>query len=132
MTSARNLAVANFNQESFFMVSLSDENTTITTGTAKVTMRIPFNLTLTSIPVSSLNIASTSGNPTVDIKKSGVSILGANKLSINVNEKTSLTATTQTSLATTSLLKDDEITFDISTSGTNAKGLKVTLFYKKA
>jgi hypothetical protein len=53
--------------EDFIVIALSDETTNITTGTAKLTWRAPFAMTLTQIPRASLNTASTSGNPTVDI-----------------------------------------------------------------
>jgi hypothetical protein len=112
-------------------IALSDETTAITTGTAKVTIRAPFAMTLTSIPRATLATASTSGNPTVDINENGTSILGANKLSIDANEKTSTTAATQTTLADSSIANDAELTFDIDVAGTGAKGLKVFLYYEK-
>lgn len=118
--------------ETTMIVSLSDESTALTTGTAKLTMRAPFAMTLTNIPRASLNTVSSSGTPTVDINLNGTSILGANKLSIDANEKTSVTAATATTLATTAIAADDEITFDIDTAGTGAKGLKVILYYKRA
>lgn len=117
--------------ETSMTVAISDETTAITTGTAKLTMRAPFAMTLTKIPTASVNTVSSSGNPTVDINASGTSILGANKLSIDANEKTSITAATATTLATTSIANDEEITFDIDTAGTGAKGLKVTIYYKR-
>jgi hypothetical protein len=111
-------------------VALSDETTAITTGTAKVTMRMPYACTLTSVPRASVNTVSSSGLPTVDINKNGTSVLHAtNKLSIDASEKTSVTATTATSLVTTAIADDDEITFDVDVAGTGAKGLKVTLYY---
>jgi hypothetical protein len=115
-------------------VALSDESTAITTGTAKVTMRAPFAMSITSIPRASVNTVSSSGNPTVDINVGGTSILGANKLSIDASEKTSTTAATATTLASnpTSISDDAEITFDIDVAGTGAKGLKVVLYYTKA
>jgi hypothetical protein len=113
-------------------IALSDEISTITTGSAKVTFRAPFAMTLTQIPRASLNTSSTSGNPTVDINKNGTSVLGANKLSIDANEKTSVTAATATTLATTAIADDDEITFDVDVAGTGAKGLKVVIYYKRA
>jgi hypothetical protein len=79
-----------------------------------------------------LSTSSSSGLPTVDINVNGTSILGANKLSIDINEKTSVTATTATTLVTTGISDDDEITFDIDVAGTGAKGLKVVLYYKRA
>ena len=112
-------------------VALSDESTAITTGTAKVTLRAPFAMTLTQIPRASLSTVSSSGNPTVDINVGGTSILGANKLSIDANEKTSTTAATATTIATSTISDDAEITFDVDTAGTGAKGLKVTLYFVK-
>jgi hypothetical protein len=118
--------------EEWVVIALSDEVTNITTGTAKVTWRAPYAMTLTQIPRASLATASTSGNPTVDINENGTSVLGANKLSIDANEKTSVTAATPTTLADTGIADDAEITFDIDVAGTGAKGLKVTLYYKRA
>ena len=120
------------NIEQFMTLAISDESTSITTGINKLTMRSPYAMTLTRIPRASLNTVSSSGNPTVDINLSGTSILGVNKLSIDASEKTSTTAATATTLATTSIPDDSEITFDIDTAGTGAKGLKVILYYKRS
>jgi len=118
--------------EQVMVIAISDETSNITTGTNKLTMRAPFSMTLTKIPRASVNTVSSSGNPTVDINVGGTSILGANKLSIDVNEKTSTTAATATTLETSSITDDAEITFDIDVAGTGAKGLKIALYYKKA
>jgi hypothetical protein len=112
-------------------IAVSDESTAITTGTAKVTFRAPCAMTLTSIPRASLSTASSSGNPTFDINEGGASILGANKLSIDSGEKTSTTAATATTLADTTIADDAEITIDVDTAGTGAKGAKVTLYYRR-
>jgi hypothetical protein len=117
--------------EEQMQIALSDETTAITTGTSKLTMRAPFALTLTQIPRASVNTASSSGLPTVDINVGGTSILGANKLSIDASEKTSTTAATPTTIATANIADDAEITFDIDVAGTGAKGLKVILFFKR-
>jgi hypothetical protein len=50
-------------------------------------------------------------------------------LTIDANEKTSTTAATPTTLATTSIADDAEFTIDITSAGTGAAGLKVTLYY---
>lgn len=106
-------------------VAVGDETTAITTGTAKVTFRMPCAVTLTSVRAS-LNTASSSGNPTVDINEAGTTILST-KLSIDSGEKTSLTAATPAVISDTALADDAEITIDIDTAGTGAKGLKVWL-----
>ena len=112
-------------------VAVSDETTALTTGTAKVTFRMPFAMTVTAVRAS-LTTASTSGNPTFDINEGGTSILGANKLSIDANEKTSTTAATATSISDSALADDAEITVDIDTAGTGAKGAKVYLIGTRA
>lgn len=109
------------------LIAVGDESTAITTGTAKITFRMPFAMTLDAIPRSSLTTASSSGLPTVDIKTGGATILGAAKLSIDANELTSVTATTPTTLVTTSLADDASMVIDITVSGTSAAGLKVLL-----
>lgn len=112
-------------------VAVSDETTAITTGTAKVTFRMPWAMTVTAVRAS-LSTASTSGNPTFDVNEGGTSILGANKLSIDANEKTSTTAATATSISDSALADDAEITIDIDTAGTGAKGAKVYLIGTRA
>jgi hypothetical protein len=112
-------------------IAVSDEETALTTGTAKVTFRMPFAMTVTAVRAS-LTTASTSGNPTFDINEGGTSILGANKLSIDANEKTSTTAATATSISDSALADDAEITIDIDTAGTGAKGAKVYLIGRRA
>lgn len=111
------------------MVALSDETTVITAGVAKVTMRMPYAFTLTAVRAS-LNTASSSGNPTVDINEGGASIL-LSKLTIDATEKTSTTAATAAVISDPSLADDAEITFDIDVAGTGAKGLKVILIGRR-
>lgn len=106
------------------MVALSDETTDITTGVAKLTMRMPYAMALTAVRAS-LADASSSGLVTVDINESGSTILST-KLTIDATEKTSLTATPAV-ISDAALADDAEITFDIDAAGTDAKGLKVTL-----
>jgi len=111
------------------VIACSDETTDIATGTAKVTFRAPFAMTITGVRVS-LTTASSSGNPTVDINESGTSILGT-KLTIDANEKTSTTAATAATITDTAIADDAEITIDIDAAGTGATGLKVTILYRK-
>jgi hypothetical protein len=111
-------------------VAVSDETTALTTGTAKITFRMPYAMTLTAVR-SSLSTASSSGLPTVDIKQNGTTILST-ALSIDATEKTSTTAATAAVISNSSLTDDAEITIDITVAGTGAKGLKATLIGTRA
>jgi hypothetical protein len=108
-------------------VACSDETTNLTTGTAKITFRMPYAFTVTAVRAS-LTTAQTAGSIfTVDINESGTSILST-KLTIDNSEKTSTTAATPAVISDTSLADDAEITIDIDQVGTPlAKGLKVAL-----
>ena len=119
--------IANLTNVQSIIVAASDETTALTTGTAKVTFRMPYAFTLTSVRAS-LTTAQTSGTIfTVDINESGTTILST-KLTIDNTEKTSTTAATAVVISDTSLADDAEITIDIDQIGDGtAKGLKVAL-----
>lgn len=104
-------------------ISVVSESTTLTTGTAKRTFRMPFAFTVTGVR-GSLSTASSSGIPTVDINEGGTTILST-KLTIDANELTSTTAVDAAVVSDTALADDAEITIDIDVAGTGAKGLKV-------
>lgn len=122
--------LTNLKANSFMTIALSDESTAITTGVGKVSFRAPFAMTLYQIPRASLSTASSSGNPAINIKKNSTTIFSTT-LTIDANEKTSTTAATAAVLSTTTFADDDEITMDIDAAGTGAKGLKVTLYYRR-
>lgn len=109
------------------VVAASDETTALTTGTAKITFRMPRAVTLTSVRAS-LTTAQASGSIfTVDINEGGVSILST-KLTIDNTEKTSTTAATPPVISDTALADDAEMTIDIDQIGNGtATGLKVAL-----
>lgn len=113
-------------------VACSDESTSLTTGTAKVTFRMPYAFTLTAIRAS-LTVAQTSGSVlTVDVNESGSSILST-KLTFDNTEKTTTTAATPAVISDANLADDAEITIDIDQIGDGtAKGLKVYLIGVKA
>jgi len=116
----------------YLVCAASDESTALTTGTGKVTFRMPYALTLTAVRCS-LTTAQTSGSIlTVDINDSGTSILST-KLTVDNTEKTSTTATTAAVISDTALADDAEITIDIDQIGDGtAKGLKVVLIGTRA
>lgn len=105
----------------------SDETTAITATTGKVSFRMPYAMTLSSVRAS-LVTAQTSGNIfTVDINENGTSILST-KITIDNTETTSVTAATPFVLSDISLSDDSIITVDVDQIGDGtAKGLKVTL-----
>jgi hypothetical protein len=119
--------IKNFVSLQSIIVAASDETTALTTGTAKVTFRMPYAFTLAAVRAS-LTTAQASGSIlTVDINDSGTTILST-KLTIDNTEKTSTTATTPAVISDTSLADDTEITIDINQVGDGtAKGLKVVL-----
>ena len=119
--------IANLTNVQSIVVAASDETTALATGTAKVTFRMPYAFTLTSVRAS-LTTAQSSGSIfTVDINEGGTSILST-KLTIDNTEKTSTTAATAAVISDTALADDAEITIDIDQIGDGtAKGLKVTL-----
>jgi hypothetical protein len=108
-------------------VAASDETTALTTGTAKVTFRMPYAMTITAVRAS-LSTAQASGSIfTVDINEGGTTILST-KLTIDNTEKTSTTAATAAVISDSALADDAEITVDIDQIGDGtAKGLKVTI-----
>jgi hypothetical protein len=109
------------------IVACSDETTALTTGTAKVTFRMPDAVTLTAVRAS-LTTAQTSGSTfTVDIMESGTTILST-KLTVDNTEKTSTTAATAAVISDASLADDAEMRVDILQVGDGtAKGLKIAL-----
>jgi hypothetical protein len=108
-------------------LACSDETTALTTGTGKITFRMPYAMTVTAVRAS-LTTAQTSGSVlTVDINDSGTTILST-KLTFDNTEKTTTTATTAAVISDTALADDAEISIDIDQIGDGtAKGLKVTI-----
>lgn len=108
-------------------VACSDENTTLAAGTGKITFRMPYAFTLSSVRAS-LTVPQTGGSIfTVDINAGGSSILST-KLTIDNGEKSSTSAATPAVISIASLSDDSEITIDIDQVGDGtAKGLKVYL-----
>jgi hypothetical protein len=107
--------------------ALSDEATDLTAGTAKLTWRTPYAITITGVRAS-VNTAPTGSTIIVDINEGGSTILST-KLSIDASEKTSTTAASAAVISDTSLADDSEITFDIDQIGSTiaGKGLKVSI-----
>lgn len=124
-TARTNLGVAANYWE--MLLAVSDETTALTTGTGKLTFRMPRAVTLTGVRAS-LNTAPTGSTLIVDINETGSTILST-KLSIDATEKTSTTAATPAVISDASLADDAEITIDIDQVGSTiaGAGLKVLL-----
>jgi hypothetical protein len=109
-------------------IAVSDETTALTTGTAKVTFRMPFAFTLTDVRAS-VTTAPTGGTLlTVDVNEAGSTILST-KLTFDASEKTTVTAATPRVISDSSIADDAEITIDIDAIGSTVAGagLKVYL-----
>lgn len=111
------------------IVAASDETTALTTGTGKVSFRVPFAFSLSSVRAN-LVTAQTSGSIfTIDVKKNGITLFST-KPTIDNTELSTQTAAAPSVLTTTptNIADDDLITVDITQVGDGtAKGLKVTL-----
>ena len=110
-----------------FVIACSDETTAFTTGTNKVQFRVPYAFTLTDVRCS-VNTAPTGSTIVVDINESGSTILST-KLSIDISETTSTTASTPPVISDTALADDSIISIDIDQIGSTVAGtgLKVML-----
>ena len=117
--------------EEVIIVSLSDETTNLTTGTAKASFHMPYAMTLYAVKAT-VNTAPTGATIVVDINEAGTTVLST-KLSIDASEFTSTSAATAAVISDAALASDALITFDIDQIGSSAagKGLKVTLYGKR-
>lgn len=115
------------------VIACSDETTALTTGTAKVTFRMPCAVTLSAVRAS-VTTAPTGSTLIVDINKGGSTIMTTNKLSIDATETTSTTAATAAGITDSALADDALITIDIDQVGSTiaGAGLKVTLIGVRA
>ena len=115
-----------------FVLACSDETTALTTGTAKVTFRMPYAFTVTGVRAS-VTTAPVGSTVTVDINEGGTSILST-KITIDASEKTSTTAATAPVISDASLADDAEVTIDIDQVGssTAGAGLKVYIIGNRA
>ncbi|CAB5221255.1 hypothetical protein UFOVP245_109 [uncultured Caudovirales phage] len=128
-------AVSFYADDFTMMLAVTDENSDLFTGTTKISFRSPFSFQIYKIPRIYVGTAGTGSVTTVDVKVSGTSIFGSGaKLTIDPGEKTSTTAATAAgpiSLMNTVIADDSEITVDITTVSTGAKGLKLVLYLRR-
>ena len=113
------------------IIPIGDETTALTTGTAKVTFRMPFAATLLEVRAS-VNTAPTGSTLIFDVNEAGTSVLGT-KLSIDATEKTSTTAASTATITDSALADDAEISIDIDQVGSTiaGAGAKVSLIVRR-
>lgn len=110
-----------------FAIACSDETTALTTGTAKVTFRMPYAFTLTAVRAS-VTTAPTGAALIIDINEAGSTIMTTNKLSIDATELTSTTAATPPGITDTALADDAQITIDIDQIGSTIAGAGLKIY----
>lgn len=119
-------AGANIKPIESLIIACSDETTAITTGTAKVTFRMPYAFTVTAVRAS-VTTAPTGSTILIDINEGGTTILST-KLMIDATEKTSTTAATPYVISDSSLADDAEITIDFDQVGATIAGAGVKVY----
>jgi hypothetical protein len=113
-------------------VACSDETTTdLTTGT-KVTLRMPYAMTLTAVRAN-VNTAPTGSALVVNIKEAGTTVFST-KPQIDAASKTSVGSGTTAVISDSILASDAEITIDIDQIGSTdtGRGLKIWLIGTRA
>ena len=115
-----------------FVIACSDETTALTTGTAKVTFRMPYAYTLDSVRASLTGAGGASGTTTIDINEAGSTILST-KITIDYGDLTSVGASAAPVISDSSLASDAQMTIDIDavTGDADETGLKVYLIGNK-
>lgn len=107
-----------------YCVAASDETTAVTTGTAKVTFRMPYAMTLTGVRAS-VTTAPTGGTLlTIDINEAGATILST-KLTFDASEFTTQTAVTAAVISDSALADDAQMTVDFDAVGSTVAGAGV-------
>ena len=112
-------------------VACSDETTPITVADNLIKFRMPFAMTLNTgedgVRASLSTAGTTSGVTTMDITMNGASIFTTNLLTIDYTDTTSVGATTEPNITTTSLTDNAEIIVncDVKTGGGTEAGLKI-------
>jgi len=114
-------------------VACSDETTAITVADNLIKFRMPFGLELNDgedgVRASLSTAGTTSGVTTMDITMNGASIFTTDLLEIDYTDTTSVGATTEPNVTTTTLTDNAEIIVncDVITGGGTEAGLKIQL-----
>jgi hypothetical protein len=114
------------------ITSVTGEDGNASTGTGKVTFRMPYAMTLTDVRAS-VKTAPTGATIVCDLNEGGGTVLST-KVSIDAGETTSTTAGTPPVISDSALADDAEMTIDVDQVGSSSAGvgLKVYLIGKRA
>jgi len=115
-----------------FIVAITNEVDSVTTGSGKVTFRVPFNFLVQDVRASLTNAPSGS-SVIVDVNANGTSIL-SDLISIDSGEITSQTASVLPTISTPLISDDSEIKIDVDQVGSSSagSGLKVYISGRRA
>jgi len=120
------------NQPLPWEIALSAETGALESGVGVIQCRVPYKMALTQLPRISVTTAPTGSTIIVDINAGATSpaTILSTKLSIDISEKTSVSASSQAVLSTTTLGDDDILTFDIDQIGSTESGvaLKIIIY----
>lgn len=106
-------------------IAAADQTTVFTTGTGKASiLAMPAG---TILEIRGFQATAGSTASTFDVNLNGDTIMTSNKLLIDANETTTLTASTAPTLTTTTIASGDTLSVDIDTAGTGAKGWGVLM-----
>ena len=107
-------------------VAASALDTDLTAATSQAIYAAPEDMTITQV-FAKVGTAPTGSTIVVDINVNASTILST-KISIDVSEKTSLTAATPPVISSASLTQGDEITIDIDQVGATIAGKDLTVY----
>ena len=115
-----------------FVIACSGTTETLTTGTGKMTFRMPYSYTISEVRASLTGAGSTSGTTTIDINEAGSTILST-KITIDYGDTTSIGASAAPVISDSSLADNAIITIDIDavTGGADETGLVVYIIGNK-
>lgn len=106
-------------------VEVFADATTVASGTAKKTFRMPARVWLTEVRGSLVTAQASGTTMAIDVNEAGASIFSTT-LTFDNTEKTTVTAATPAVISDPAIADDAEMTVDVDAVGTGGAGLKLT------
>lgn len=106
-------------------VEVFADTTSVTSGAAKKTFRMPARVWLTEVRGSLVTAQASGTAMAIDVNEAGASIFSTT-LTFDNTEKTTVTAATPAVISDPAIADDAEITIDVDTVGTGGAGLRLT------